>query len=538
MTKKSLLTILFAFAVLCITCKKDKNLSTELPSDLLDSLNNDFNDSVNLSKHIPQINIVDPPIPIADPIDTIIYGTNCTVQKYHWAPGYEDPLLLDPTSDVIFPGAILGAESITEGSYALITGDRGPITLSISLSNIIGNISATASEATLSKVREAIQDILDAEVQGNIPAVLAYDIIQIHSDEQFKVAIGANLDVPFGSISAAFNFNSQEQKSRYVIKFYQVYYTLDIDVPEKPSDFWNTPPSAQTLGEYTPVYVSSIKYGRSVLCMFESSSSAEDLYAALSASYGGLFVSGELDASLEQQEILNSSHMSLLIVGGDATQAVQVTNFDSLNSYIVDGGNWSNNSPAAPLAYTLRFLDNNEVARVILSSEYNVQTCEVITPPDSGTISYLNPNSEIKLCPVKLGNGDKEFDGHGPDISVSVTLEIRNNGKELWRVVEFDAIETQSDYTHAVQDPDWEEVKIFTAPSGKKIKQINSDKSTSYDYEDTDHEEDVKEFSSSELIDKFKIKGDTNGDDVGNCTDDDVYLSIYYNTIELVLVDQ
>jgi len=52
-------------------------------------------------------------------------------------------------------------------------------------------------------------------------------------------------------------------------------------------------------------------------------------------------------------------------------------------------------------------------------------------------------------------------------------------------------------------------------------------------YVDDNHQLDFPTVASSSLVREFRIMGDTDGNDVGNCTKDDVYMEITFNEVQI-----
>jgi hypothetical protein len=74
-----------------------------------------------------------------------------------------------------------------------------------------------------------------------------------------------------------------------------------------------------------------------------------------------------------------------------------------------------------------------------------------------------------QLVPTKVMKGDREFDGHGPDVTTTVNVKISDDGSKLEARVYFKAKETQHDWSETKGE--WLRT-VYTAPSGKKIKKI------------------------------------------------------------------
>ncbi|MFI1743820.1 thiol-activated cytolysin family protein [Thalassobellus sediminis] len=296
----------------------------------------------------------------------------CVVKKYKMSPGFSEMILLDPTSDVIYPGAMLKGESIPTGEYIGITGNRAPITLSVSLENLNGKPSTIIENPNISTVREGVKNMLQQGVTGSASAKVNFTTEEVYSEEHLNVALGASYSKGKNSISGSFNFSSTEKKYKYVIKYLQVYYTIDLTVSDtqNPGKLFTSTPN---LNSTSPVIVSSVKYGRMLLYTVETNSEFTDTQAAFNAAFNG----GTAGGSGEHQSFWNSSTVKALVVGGSSGDAAQVVSGpEGVYNYITQGGEYSADSPGAPLGYTLRYIrEGFPVANVVLSSEFNIRTC-------------------------------------------------------------------------------------------------------------------------------------------------------------------
>lgn len=350
----------------------------------------------------------------------------CAVQKYKMAPGFDEMLSLDPTTDVIYPGAMLKGESIPTGEYIGINGGRAPITLSVSLQNINGKSSVDINDPNIATVREGINGVLQQGVSGATAARLNFTIEEVYSEEHLSVALGANYRGATKDISANFDFATSSYEYKYVIKYFQEYYTIDMVLPanDNPGILFTEMPE---LNATSPVIVSSVKYGRMVLYTVESNESITDVQAAFSAS----FTSADAEGDVGYQNIINNSKIEALVIGGSgAAAAAAVSGPEGVYSYITSGGNYSSDSPAAPLAYTLRYIrEDFPVARVVLSSEYNIRTCYeayqkyIIT---LGGIEMISHSGESGVLDLHGNLNAKVVQGGQNKGSVSYT-RTRNN---------------------------------------------------------------------------------------------------------------
>lgn len=154
-------------------------------------------------------------------------------------------------------------------------------------------------------------------------------------------------------------------------------------------------------------------------------------------------------------------------------------------------------------------LSINSKRLILRWNNRDISTIAIIqkNPPICQTTFFQFQPSPIPFMPP-LTRGDREFDGNGPDITVSVNL--LNFGTSVVARVYMKAVETESDWTTGEGTKDF---VIYNADPGKRIEAIVSPISAFFSYRDTDH--DMDEFPGSGPIFKFHFSGDDDGDDVG-----------------------
>ena len=132
-------------------------------------------------------------------------------------------------------------------------------------------------------------------------------------------------------------------------------------------------------GNTVPVYVSSVKYGRVAYFCIESSESAKEIIQQFDASVDVNKVNLNVSDSLRNNEILKSSKITGTVIGGAASEATKtISGLEAMVDYIKSGGNFSKESPGAPIAYTLTKLSTNEVFGVVSNTEYVARRCETV----------------------------------------------------------------------------------------------------------------------------------------------------------------
>ncbi|MCC6725463.1 MAG: hypothetical protein IT258_13225 [Saprospiraceae bacterium] len=145
--------------------------------------------------------------------------------------------------------------------------------------------------------------------------------------------------------------------------------------------------------------------------------------------------------------------------------------------------------------------------------------------PDCIVEERVIPMSEVTFMPVHT-RGDKEFEGHGPQVASNV--EVYPKGNTLEAHIYMKAEETKSDWTTAeghLQQTMW------TAPADRMILEVTSDGSSVISYLDSNHADDYFEQGSGELVKRFVFVGDTDDKDAGVRTK----VTVYFNDIRVKL---
>ncbi len=386
-------------------------------TDIANTASSSIDDYIATLPYLP----VDPPaVTMGTPSAASPEGDySCTTQNLKETRQFDRIVAYAANSDSLYPGAIVSADSVLSGLFTQIVLPRAPETISVSLENLGGAKTATIAEPSLSAYRDALSGILDAEITGSTPANLYSEIEQVHSEQQLNMALGvqASWGLGIASLKSSFDFSKQDIRSRYVVRYTQAYYTVDLDAPAAPSRLFA--PSVQLADvqdkmdpDHPPVYVSSVTYGRMVLFTFESQYSAEEMGAALDFAYsGGVDVKG--DVSVTYKDIISQSKITAFILGGDAGTAVQtIDSYDALINFIKDGGNYSKQSPGAPIAYKLSYLKDNSPARMSFTTDYDVKDCVRVSQKVKVTLQQIavdsaggDPGSDLEIYGTITASG-------------------------------------------------------------------------------------------------------------------------------------
>ena len=310
---------------------------------------------------------------------------------YEQAKEYDNQLLYTENDEVFYPGALVKAQSAVDGSYKPIAAPRKPITISVSLTG--SKPSITIEKPSLSTVRTGISELLNRSFNPP-PANITYSSYEVHDEQHLKLALGASYNGAINTVKGSVNFSYEKQKTRYIVKIEQEFYTVDLDIPQKASDFFSDDFDYKTqFGAEKPVYVSSIKYGRVYLLGIESDLSKADFEAKLNAS----ILSGKVGAEAETayKQLSKSSKISGRVLGGNAKLAGKtIGDIASVRAFIEDGATFNKDNLGVPLSYRLRELGSNETFKTVIYSKY--------LKNDSGNIDHKKLDFKLVIREDKL----------------------------------------------------------------------------------------------------------------------------------------
>jgi thiol-activated cytolysin len=325
----------------------------------------------------------------------------CNYRKFTETAQYSEFIAFQPNSASLWPGSVIQGNDAQNGFFTPVGVARAPMTFSISLENIAASPIGHMESPTLSSFREERNRILAAGITGSTPAAIDFQVTEIHSSSQISLALGASVLWPGGgSVSGGFNFSSTEKKTKVLVNYTQAYYTIDVDTPVEAKDFFAPGIDREELSvfmgdENPPAYVQSITYGRRVIFSVESEETADTIKAALEAAYEegvkenanqanqeGAGEEGEdgttkveISIKPEYEKVLKESTIRAFVLGGSGAEAAgAIAGFKGLMEYVTKGGDYSKDSPGAPIAYKIAYLDN-AVTKLAFTTDFTERVC-------------------------------------------------------------------------------------------------------------------------------------------------------------------
>lgn len=284
-------------------------------------------------------------------------------------------IVTNNNSDVIYPGSILRGDSFMMGKYdpLVLSNDFNLVTLSLDLK---GDISVSEMvKPKLSAVRQTINILIakqkDKVDYSFIPALYDYESNSITTGKSFKksLKIHANADYMSGLVKASFDYNdsnSSTDDSKYVmVSFRQTLYNASIDTKYY-TEWIDGDIDIKDAGDYEPVYVSSVDYGRIGYILIETNKSTEEVKKMITASVnysaGNVSGSSNLEYKKEFESLFEQSKVKIKINGGPTDLGQQIENFEGFQKFVQMPNAENLTKTSVPIGYKIRRLkDNTEI---------------------------------------------------------------------------------------------------------------------------------------------------------------------------------
>ncbi|MFD2563114.1 thiol-activated cytolysin family protein [Aquimarina rubra] len=419
--KTSILKMPQAFILICIistliacsSCSKDEDVIPGDPvnpeanniNDFIKNLDYDANQLLGLEDTGGEALLKTPGETTTDNSYNEGIETTCVRVDYNLKANFEDVAILRPTNGIVWPGAlVIGNQTMRDGLPEAFTLGRAPMTIRLDLPGIgeAGNI--RIEDPRNSNVQAKIDEALEywnanAYQEGYVNASnSSYAASTSYSSKQMSLEVGMNTEWATGDVSAQFNYETTSTRRVAIMVFKQVFYTITMDTPDNPADVFRADVSLTQIenafnSTTPPAYVHSVNYGRIIMFRMETTAEATEaeLTGAFNYASGLNSASGTVEA--KYKEILNESNITTVTIGGNAavaSEAVSAQNFGDLQS-IIKGENavYSRDNPGVPIAYTIRFLKDNSLAKMGYTTDYVALNCTA-TGRQHNQIEFIN----------------------------------------------------------------------------------------------------------------------------------------------------
>ncbi|MFW6101845.1 MAG: thiol-activated cytolysin family protein [Bacteroidota bacterium] len=317
----------------------------------------------------------------------------CENVNYNLQQNAEQVAIIRPTHGIIWPGALVKInEGLLDGLPEPVTLTPAPTTLRLDLPGLGEKGTFIVEEPSHSNTQAEIDNALswwnnNQYQEGYVnPSNSSYSAATSFSSEQLAMDLGLNVKWASGEVSSQFKYTSSSTSKVAMMTFKQVFYTVTLDTPPEPGSVFDKSVDLGKLGSTfdgatVPGYVHTVSYGRIIMFRMTTSESAKsaEVEGAMKYSAGLTKVSADLET--KYQSILKNSSIEIITIGGNAevaSHAVTAENFGDLEP-ILTGENavYSKNNPGIAIAYTVRFLKDNKVAKMGYTTDYTATECTV-----------------------------------------------------------------------------------------------------------------------------------------------------------------
>jgi flavomodulin len=278
----------------------------------------------------------------------------------------------DSKLDVIYPGSILRGDSFMEGELDPIAiAKPKEITISISLKGEGLNVKRTTLPS-VSNIRQQLNDLsYDKIDHNNVPSYLEYESNSVNTYGSFNKTLKAHVRASalFGLVKGSLHYETSElsiNQTKYVlIKVRQFFYNVAVD--PKPYNEWGDLEQS-SIGDYEPVYVSSVDYGRVAHLLVKTNMTAEETYKQISGSIrAGWFLvkaGGSVEMNDATKKMFQSGEIKVMTLGGPLTYGKDIQDLDTFIRFLQAPTAEELVKSAAPISYKIRTLKDNKTVHV------------------------------------------------------------------------------------------------------------------------------------------------------------------------------
>ncbi len=364
----------------------------------------------------------------------------CRTNEYDIRSNFEDVAIFDPTLGVVYPGAlVIGNNQMLDGSPQPLQIQRAPMRLRLDLPGIGERGTLEVGSPDYGTVQTALDDGLeywnnDIAPQGyEIASNAYYESTTAYTSQQMSLDLGVGVEWASGSsFESQFSYSSTTEKRVAAILYRQVFYEVTMVTPDSPADVFGSSVDlnrVQSLmnSDTPPAYVSSVQYGRIIMVRMETTSTETSVELDAALEYASIGKDVNADVEAKYKSILEQSTINVVTIGGNAEVASKViTGSDvassgGLNYVITEGALYSRDNPGAPIAYTVKYLKDNRIAKMGYNTDYRIEECQ--------TYAYDHESLDVdnnSIFDVRFRFIYKSRDGNNTTVGGYTTV---NNGQ-------------------------------------------------------------------------------------------------------------
>jgi hypothetical protein len=288
-----------------------------------------------------------------------------------------------PDLDVLWPGALIQGNSILSiGSLKeLPIKKRAPLRLS--LHSLTRSNSLVVNHPSNSSVTQAISALAEPlEAAEDYGSAIAFAATETYSLEQAMLSLGLSVNYAGSGISARHSEQTSEKTNVISASFIQNCFTVTIDNPATPADFFSSDfvlpdlLEQEKLGrigkDNAPVFLSSVTYGRMLYVTISSSEKMSKLKTSITASFTGGGGGGSADVQAENLRLLKESSIRVTATGIEEKNALDLITSGNIQKFF---SNRENVRATSPISYQFRNIRSLSLAGLTDRTTYTITEC-------------------------------------------------------------------------------------------------------------------------------------------------------------------
>ncbi len=392
-----------------------------------------------------------------------------TSKRYKMTHAFDEAILLNPNIEIMYPGCVLDGNAFIYKSYnPMLDAPTRNTSISVNLvptnPNETDDVQVTLDpNVRLSDFRKVWARWARMDVQP-VASTSIYSLDLVNHEKEIKNKLGFTVGVASVlNMHGNFGFDFNSRKNHILCKFIQTGYSITMDAPKFGTILADEVP--EKAGRTQPVYISNINYGRVAFVSIETDYKLTEIQAALDFTLDKAVTKGKVNLDINTENkyknLLNSQKVSYAVIGGSARDQGKILE-GTLESFIEYMKIEPTLSAMAPVSFTIRYVSDNTIARVVTNSEYDV--VEKLFVPD-----FKEINLELAVTGIATqGEIDKhnEIKGRVWMDSKNVPVKYRNEETDLlnWDKYRRRLKEITNEGFHRID----EGTKYITIPLGNK----------------------------------------------------------------------
>lgn len=290
-----------------------------------------------------------------------------------------DEMFVTPNNQTyIYPGCLLRGESIGSDDFVPVLGFK-PLPIRVNVTFSSSNGFGTIDTASLSRSRVFLRKALLApDFSGKQLLDFQYNASVTSYYSQSKLSFGYNVNEKrlFSSVNSSYNSNNSKIASSTSIMatFVVKNFSFDMSTPNQGELLDPSTISNGSLNNTSPVYVSSVTYGRFGYFLMETNSSSSAAYSAFQKTIKKLFHKSDETLTVEEKTIFNSCRITLYLLGSSDNAIIRSffnPTQEGFSGFVsVVAKDFTAADPGFPISYQLRYLSDNTLFKPVFKIDY------------------------------------------------------------------------------------------------------------------------------------------------------------------------